>query len=349
MKIRDIAKLAGVSISTVSRVINNYENVPEETKKKIMKIIEETGYIPNSNARSLTGKGNKTIGLFIMEIHNFPLTNLIIPSDWFTNIIAAIISETSQKEYNTLVTLVKSKADLEKVTEMFRSRSICGGIFVGAEKDVPELIELDKLGYKIALLEQNNAENQGLENSIFVNTDNFNGAYEATKYLIDKGHRNIVHIMGNNKKAPTNDRLRGYKKALASEGISLNNELIIKGEYYKELAYENVKKLVQKRVEFSAIFAASDDMALGAIEALDDLGISIPEEVSVIGYDDTVTARLKGFSSVKANINIMSKLLVDNLIALVENQNNVINRHIVKSKLEIRNSVKERVINNLGG
>lgn len=342
MKIRDIAKLAGVSISTVSRVINNYDNVPEETKKSIMKIVEETGYIPNSNARSLTGKRNKTIGLFIMEIHNFPLTNLILPSDWFTNIIAAIISEASKKDYNTLVTLVTSKSDLEKATEMFRSKSICGGIFVGAEKDVPELIELDRLGYKIALLEQSIDEESNRNNSIFVNTDNFNGAYEATKYLIAKGHKNIVHIMGNSKKAPTSDRLKGYKKALASEGISLNNDLIIKGDYYKELAYENVKKLVQNRIEFSAIFAASDDMALGAIEALDDLGISVPDEVSIIGYDDTVTARLKGFSSVKANTATMAKLLVDNLIALIENQNNVINRNIVESNLEIRNSIKEK-------
>lgn len=344
MKIRDIARLAEVSISTVSRVINNYDNVPEETKKKIIKIIEETGYIPNANARSLTGKRNKTIGLFIMEIHNFPLTNLILPSDWFTNVIAAIISEVSKKDYNTLVTLVTSKSDLEKATEMFRSKCICGGIFVGAEKDIPELIELDKLGYKIALLEQSNTEEHNRENTIFVNTDNFNGAYEATKYLIDKGHRNIVHIMGNTKKAPTNDRLKGYKNALFNKGIVLNNDLIIKGDYYKELAYENVKKLVQKRIDFSAIFAASDDMALGAIEALDDLAIRIPEEVSVIGYDDTVTARLKGFSSVKANITIMAKLLVDNLIALVENHDNVINSHVVESNLVIRNSIKEMEI-----
>lgn len=342
MKIRDIAKLAGVSISTVSRVINNYDNVPEETKKKIMRIINETGYIPNTNARSLTGKRNKTIGLFIMEIHNFPLANLILPSDWFTNIIAAIISETSKKDYNTLVTLIKNKSDLEKVTEMFRSKSICGGIFVGAEKNIPELIELDKLGYKIALLEQSSVEELDRNNSIFVNTDNFGGAYEATKYLINKGHKNIVHIMGNTKKAPTNDRLQGYKSALSSEGISLNKDLIIKGDYYKELAYENIKKLVEKRIEFSAIFAASDDMALGAIEALNDLGISVPEEVSIIGYDDTVTARLKGFSSVKANIRTMAKLLVDNLIDLVENQNKVININIVESNLEIRNSVKEK-------
>lgn len=341
MKIKEIAKLAGVSISTVSRVTNNYPNVPKETKDKVMDVINKYGYIANSSARILTGKQNKTLGLFIVEFLDNPSSNIILPSAWFTNIIAAVVSYASAKNYNTLVTLITNKKDLKKAKEMFANKSICGGIFVGAENTVAEIDEFDSLGYKIALLEQKKDENISRSNSIFVNTDNIKGAYEATKYLIENGHQKIVHIMGNKKKSPTIDRVTGYKKALSEAKISLEKDLIIKGEYQQNIAYENIKTLIDKGVFFSAIFAASDDMAFGAIEALKEKGKRIPEDVSIIGYDDTIVAKLGNFSSVKAHADDMADLLVNQLINCIENDEKIANSYIVESKLEIRNSVKK--------
>lgn len=340
MKIKDIANLAGVSISTVSRVTNNYPNVPKETKDKIMSIINEHGYIANSSARILTGKKNKTLGLFIVEFLDHHTNNIILPSAWFTNIIAAVVNYASAKDYNTLVTLITNKKDLVKAKEMFANKSICGGIFIGAENTVTEIDEFDSLGYKIALLEQKKDENSPRNNSIFVNTDNIKGAYEATKYLIDKGHKNIIHLMGNTKKSPTLDRLNGYKMALAEAKIPVEKRFIIKGDYQQNLAYENIKSLITRGLEFSAIFAASDDMAFGAIEALKEKGIRIPEDVSIIGYDDTIIAKLGNFSSVKAHADDMADLLVNQLINCIENPEKIANSYIVESKLEIRNSVK---------
>lgn len=341
MKIKEIAKLAGVSISTVSRVTNGYPNVPKETKDKVMSIISEHGYIANSSARILTGKKNKTLGLFIVEFLDSHANNIILPSAWFTNIIAAVVNFASAKEYNTLVTLITSKNDLVKAREMFANKSICGGIFIGAENSVAEIDELDSLGYKIALLEQKNDENLCRNNSIFVNTDNTKGAYEATKYLLERGHKKIVHIMGNTKKSPTMDRLNGYKMALTESKIPIEKQLIIKGDYQTNIAYENIKSLIEQGTEFSAIFAASDDMAFGAMEALKEKGISIPEDVSIIGYDDTIIAKLGNFSSVKAHTEDLADLLVNQLINCIENPNKPTNSYIVESKLEIRNSILE--------
>lgn len=341
MKIREIAKLAGVSVSTVSRVTNNYTNVPKETRDKVMSVINKYGYIANSSARILTGKQNKTLGLFIVEFLDNPSNNIILPSIWFSNIIAAVVNYASAKNYNTLVTLITNKKALKKAKEQFANKSICGGIFVGAENTVEEINEFDRLGYKIALLEQKKDENSSRNNSIFVNTDNTKGAYEATKYLIDNGHKKIVHIMGNKKKSPTLDRINGYKKALSEAKIPFEKTLIIKGEYQQNIAYENVKNLIEEEVFFSAIFAASDDMAFGAIKALREKGKKIPDDVSIIGYDDTIIAKLENFSSVKAHADDMADILVNQLINCVENKDKIASSYIVESTLEIRNSIKK--------
>lgn len=340
MKIQDIARLSGVSISTVSRVINNYDNVPEKTKEKVMKVIKKHNYIPNSTARILTGKKNKTLGLFIVEITDSHFNNIILPSAWFTDIIAAVVSYASEKNYKTLVTLINTKKDLKKIKDMFMNKTICGGIFIGVENTVKELDELDELGYKLAILEQNIPENVNKKNTIYVNTDNFKGAYEATKHLIENGHRRIVHLMGNKKKSPTLDRFNGYKKALEDHNIPIDKNLIIEGEYQRDIAYKNIQKLLNKKLSFSAIFAASDDMAFGAIKALKENGLKVPSDVSIIGYDDTIIAKLSDFSSVKAHGDVMADLLVNQIISCVEKQNKVPNKYIIESKLEIRNSIK---------
>lgn len=339
MKIRDIAKLSGVSVSTVSRVTNGYTNVPKETYDKVMKIINEYGYVPNESARMLTGKKNKTLGLFIVELKEKPTEDIILLSPWFTSILAAIVNYTSNFDYNILVTLVTKKDNLKKMKELFVNKTICGGIFVGAEEVVPEIEELDKLGYKLALLEQNKEKNIK-SNSIFVNSDNVQGAYEATKYLIQMGHRNIVHLSGNLKKLPTGERIEGYKKALSDYEIPFDKGLLIKGDFQQSIAYEKISLLLKTKKEFSAIFAANDDMALGAINAIKDFGKKVPEDISIIGYDDTMIAKLFNFSSVKAHVEDLAELLVGNLIKAVEKPEKSSPSFKINCELVVRNSVK---------
>lgn len=341
MKIIDIAKLAGVSASTVSRVTNGYTNVPKETYEKVMKIIDEHGYVPNESARILTGKKNKTLGLFIVEIKENRTENIVLPSTWFTNILSAVVNYASNSDYNILVTLITDKRDLKKTKDMFANKTICGGIFIGVEISVPEIDELDALGYKIALLEQKKPENIERNNSIFVSSDNVIGAYEATKHLIQNGHKKIIHLAGNIKKAPTADRISGYKKALKEFNIPFDKNYLIKGEFDQHLAYEKIKKFIDSKLEFTAIFAANDDMALGAIEAIREKGLKVPDDISIIGYDDTVLAKLTNFSSVKAHVEDMAEILVNNLIKIVEDSTRISPSITVDSELILRNSVKK--------
>lgn len=343
MKIRDIAKLAGVSISTVSRVTNGYTNVPQETYNKVMAIINQYGYVPNESARMLTGKKNKTLGLFIVEIKDKHTDNIILPSSWFTNILGAVVNYASNLDYNILVTLISDKKDFKKSKDMFVNKTICGGIFIGAETIVPEIDELDAMGYKIALLEQKKPNNSEKNNSIFVNSDNVKGAYEATKFLIQNGHKKIIHLAGHNKKAPTADRITGYKNALKEFGIPFDKNYILKTEFQQSLAYEKVKEIIDSKLDFTAIFAANDDMAFGAMEAIREKGLNVPEDISIIGYDDTILAKLTNFSSVKAHVEDMAEILVNNLIKLIENPDKIPPSFIVNSELVVRKSVKSLI------
>lgn len=345
MKIKEIAKLAGVSISTVSRVTNGYTNVPKETYDKVMKVINKYGYVPNASARILTGKINKTLGLFIVELKAKNTDNIILPSPWFTNILSAIVNYASNSDYNILVTLITNKKNLKKAKEMFINQTICGGIFVGAEEFLPEIDELDKLGYKIALLEQKKQKNFKGKNSIFVNSNNINGAYAATKALIEKGHSNIIHLSGNNKKSPTADRINGYKKALQEFEIPYDKNYVICANFQEKEAYSRIKEALENELKFTAIFAANDDMALGAITAIKEKGLKVPEDISIIGYDDTILAQLKNFSSVKAHVEDMAEILVNNLIKIIENPDKTSPSFIVDSEVVFRDSIRDLCCN----
>lgn len=338
MKIKDIARIAGVSVSTVSRVTNGYTNVPQETYERVMKVINEYGYVPNEYARMMTGKQNKTLGLFIMDI-GYKGKDYFISSFWHVTMLATIVNSAANSEYTILVTLVNDKNKLKKVKDLFVNKTICGGIFIGLESKTPEIEELDKLGYKVAILEQEKDSNR--KNTLYVNSNNIQGAYEATKYLINNGHKKIVHLAGNMKKSPTGDRIIGYKNALAEHDIPFNKDFVIKAEFAKKIAFEKTIELIDQGVEFTAIFAANDDMAQGAIEALNSKGLSVPDDISIVGYDDTLLARFTNFSSVKVHPEECAEILVNNLIKLIENPEKVSPSFVIDSELVIRNSVKK--------
>ena len=268
-------------------------------------------------------------------------TNRCLIPTWFTGILSAVVNYASNLDYNILVTLITDKKKLKKAKDMFVNKTICGGIFIGVETSVPEIDELDKLGYKIALLEQKKPENTERNNSIFVNSDNMAGAYEATKYLIQNGHRKIIHLAGNTKKAPTSDRINGYKKALKDFNIPYDKNYLIKGDFQQTVSYDKIKACIDSKLDFTAFFAANDDMALGAVEAIKEKGLKIPEDISIIGYDDTILAKLTNFSSIKAHVEDMAEILVNNLIKIVEDDTRVSPTFTVDSELVIRDSIKK--------
>lgn len=343
MNSKEIAKIAGVSRSTVSRVINNYSNVPPNTKEKVLKVIREYNYVPHASARMLRGKKSKTIGLVIVDFKKSSEIHKIYDNVYFGPFTTAVIDYADKKGYNVLVTTVYKISDYKKVREIFYSKTISGAIFIGVKNDDPDIKRLIDEKFKVAIVDQEiKDDDEGFNKSIIVNMDNVGGAYEATKYLIDLGHRKIAHITGDMDKYSGFARVDGYKRALKDAGIPFDAHFVVKGNFIEESGYNAIYKLF-KKVKPTAIFASNDQMAIGAMQALEEKGYSVPDDISIIGFDDISLSRyLKpALTTMNVSLSQMAELCVENLIKSIEEETEITAKFFVRPKLIVRETCKE--------
>ncbi|MFC4697287.1 LacI family DNA-binding transcriptional regulator [Enterococcus aquimarinus] len=323
MNSTEIAKLAGVSRSTVSRVINNYSNVPAETREKVLKVIKEYDYVPHASARMLAGSQNKVIGLFIIDFNSEEdsLKNRITKSPYYLEFTSSVIERSSELDYLVLVQIIHSIEGYEKIEECFYNKTISGGIFIGQNDNDETIKRIIHKGYKVVLVDQSiRPDVQAYNQCIIVNADNYNGAYEATNYLVEQNHRQIAHITGGSVKFSAKARMEGYKKALENAGIAVNSELIIQSEFVEKAGYEAAKRLLGGEQPFSAIFASNDKIAFGAIKAINEEGLKVPEDISVVGFDDIESAKYfhPPLTSVKMELVNMADLATKLIIEAIE-------------------------------
>lgn len=307
LTIKDIAKLAGVSKATVSRVLNNSKPVSPEVKKKVMKVIEENDYQPSHIARSLSKKETKLIGMIIPDISN----------SVFAKITEGVEREATLLGYNVLLCTSRYSLDLElDYLNVMRDKQVDGIIYHGfmiSEMIADKLVSLKKPVVSIGI---------GFENHdipvIMIN--NKDAAYEATKHLIDKGHKEIAMIHG-----PLADpyagklRYDGYTQALNEIGVEVNENLLAEGNYKLKHGYKAMEKIFESDVKPTGVFCANDAMAIGAMKCIIDRGYEIPEDIAVIGFDDIDIAEIyspslttiaqpfeeKGEAALKLLINMM--------------------------------------------
>lgn len=324
MNSSEIAKLAGVSRSTVSRVINNYSNVPEETREKVLKVIKEYDYVPHASARMLAGSKNRVIGLFIIDlVHKEDgLKSRITKSPYYLEFTSSVIETASEMGYTVLVHIIHTVEGYEKIKECFYNKTISGGIFIGQNDDDESIKTIIYRGYKVVLVDQSIKPDDAVYNKcMIVNADNYNGAYNATKYLIDMNHTQIAHITGGTAKFSSNDRIRGYKKALEDSRIKVNKNLIINSEFVEKGGYDATKKLLSRNIKFTAIFASNDKIAFGAVKAIREEGLKVPEDISVIGFDDIEASKYFNppLTSIKMELVEMADIATKSIITSIEN------------------------------
>jgi len=324
MKSEDIARLAGVSRSTVSRVINNYPNVPDTTRAKVLKIIEKYSYEPNTSARILAGKSNNTIGLFVISISENDGPSKIYQSAYYSTFINTVVDAANTIGYYVLVHTIYSYKDYTKIIQSFMQKRISGGILVGNEKDLDTIKKVTKMGYPIGIvdyddveIEKNNLNDSGL---IVVNSSDFEGTVEALNHLIKLGHRDIGIITGRMGTYSGKERYRAYEYTLDKNGIDINPDFILKGEFLKKKTYDEVKNLISSKKLPTALFACNDDMAIAAMEVLIDEGIRVPEDISIIGFDDIPMASYikPSLSTVKVPVYNMVTQVTEALINNIE-------------------------------
>ena len=278
MTIKDIARLCGVSISTVSRVLNDRPDVSEENRRRVLAVIESSNYIPNNSARDLVKTKSEAIGLVVRGVSN----------PFYTYIIRAIEEEITAMGGTMVMQQIGISDDEVKCGAMMeRDKRLRGIIFLGGRSDyTPD--ELAALNVPFVCCSYSNHYGSLPQNSYSsVAIADEEEAYRAVKELYDNGHRRIAALISRvDDRAISQLRYQGYVKALQDCGLPLDEELVISaGTFYIHDAYHAMEETVRKGTEFTALFAISDNMAMGAMRALREAGKNVPQDCSVIAID----------------------------------------------------------------
>ena len=329
LTIKDIAKLAGVSQSTVSKALNDRHDVSAHTKNKILDIIRKNNYRPNAFAKGLKMKTRENIGIiFCQDLH------ALSSNPFYSRVLEGIEAETAINNYNLIIHIINENTK-ENLPKMVRERQVDGIILFG----------IFSKQYLDCLIEENIPivfidPKQNYDKFCQIMIDNEHGAFLATQYLIDHGHRNIGFISGDITRMSFKQRYAGYLKALRLNNIKVNEELIKTGGI--ESGYEQVKELLKHKT--TAIFAANDINALYGFKAIHDLNLKIPDDISIIGFDDIDLAKISTppLTTIRVYKEELGSIGVRTLLKTIQGEiDNPVNT-IVPVKLIERQSVRKR-------
>lgn len=335
--INEVAKEAGVSITTVSRVLNNNYPVKKETREKIEKAIEKLNYKPNIAARSLITKKTSMIGIVVPSI-----TNL-----FFSTIVEAIEENIKEKGYNiSLCNTSGDKDEEKKIVSQFIARQVDGIIVIDPVSENLKSKFYEEIGATIPLIIVNGSTKGHKCN--FISYDQESGTKEAFEYLFSLGHEKILFVRGH-KSFSYDLKEELYKNFICSKGLKYEKVLNVGKGNSIETVYKTESKLeniLKAQNAPTAIFACNDLMAVGVINICNKLNISVPQEVSVIGFDNTLLSSITrpALTSVDLNMKEIGSRAAVELLDIIENESNIRKKIIFDTKLIIRESCS-KVIN----
>lgn len=267
----DIARESGVSLSTVSRVLNGYEFVKESTRQRVLETAERLGYVANLTARSLAGGRSQIIGVLVPGLDN----------SYIGEILRGIDEELAHVHYDVMLYTTHRYRDKEAYYVKAITNSLIDGLLVLVPLIPDEYLNaLPRADFPHVMIDQADARSDS------VVATNWQGAYDATRYLIELGHRRIGFITGQMQLSSAIERLEGYKNALIDHNIPVDHALIVNGDFQPKSGYAAAHQLLKLPSLPTAIFASNDLEAFGAIDALREHGLRIPDDVSIIGFDD---------------------------------------------------------------
>lgn len=335
MTIKDIAKKCGVGVSTVSRALNNHPDINKETRDKIMKTVESDGFVPNNSARNLKRTDSRTVAIIVKDIDN----------PFFSTMMKVMETEIRRERYTFFIQHVGHRqnevdAALELVQEKrLRGIIFLGGYFEGQEERLGRI----KVPFVVSTAEL--PEIPGKSICSFITIDNEEESFRMTEYLCRKGHKSIAILA-----AAKDDcnigrmRLGGYKKALAKYQIPLQKNLIrhldeAHAEYTMENGYKLMKDLLEEGTPFTAVYAISDLMAIGALRALCEAGRKVPEECAAAGFDGLQYTAFYNptVTTVVQPLEEMAKESVKSLFQMIESKKGVPGK-VLPAKLAVRQS-----------
>jgi LacI family transcriptional regulator len=335
LTIRQIAKLAGVSRSTVSRVINDHPNVSPQTREQVLRVVAETGFHPDPIARSLSSRRADIIGLVI------PLAvQSLFEDPFFPRLIQGISQSCNHHDYTLSLFLLHTPEEEVKLYHRISRRQFLDGVIVTATRSEDPLIP-QLLANRVPFVLHGRYEDPRVS---FVEVDNVTGAYTAVTHLVRLGRRRIALITGPSGSLAAEDRKRGYLKALIERRLPLDEGLIIHGDFTENGSHEAMQRLLTQ--EPDAVFVASDSMALGALRALREDGKRVPEEVAVVGFDDMPQAAIADppLTTIRQPIQRAGIMALEMLIDILENGMEPARRIILPTELVIRASCGSQLV-----
>jgi LacI family transcriptional regulator len=322
----DVARDSGVSYSTVSRVLSGFEFVKEETRQRVLDAAHRLGYVVNIGARSLAGGKSQIIGLLVPGLDN----------GYIGEISRGIDEELARVNYD----LMLYTTHRQRGKESLHVRAIANGLTDGLLLIVPlatdYLPALQEQKFPYVLIDQGDLNNQ----SATVDATNWQGAYDATSYLIRLGHRRIGMITGLMLISSAVQRYEGYKAALAAHQIAFDPALVAQGDFWQPRGYQATLELLSRAAPPTAIFASNDLSAFGAMEAIREQGLRIPEDVSLVGFDDVPQASLvhPKLTTVRQPLDQMGRQAVRMLLEQIETPDCPPRRISLETQLIVRDS-----------
>jgi LacI family transcriptional regulator len=331
LTLEDIAILAGVSRSTVSRVVNGHPSVRNNVRKRVLNVIESTGYSPNAAARTLALQRSQTLGLIL------PLSISIFFTDpYYPHLTKGIAQACNQYDYTLAFFLVNSKDEEEKIFSRISRKGLLDGVIVQSGQQGDQEIIGRMLDANMPLVVVGRPFRS--DNVSYIDIDNINAARNAVSHLVRAGRQRIATITGPVNSTVGIDRKEGYRKALIERGREINEGLIREGDFTEAGGYYAMQQLLPANPD--AVFAASDIMAIGAMRAALDAGLRIPEDIAFVGFDDLPIATLSDIqlTTIRQPVVSFGAKAVEILIDLIENGITPPRHIIMDTELVIRDS-----------
>ena len=332
--IKDVAKKVGVSVATVSYVLNGKKKISEDTKKKIYEAIEELNYVPNINAQGLNSHSSRLIGVVVPQTENGD--KLMFQNAFYGEVLGSIEYWARQKGYHVIVSATDTN---ESYLKLAKQRNLDGIIVIGMYPD-EFYKELKKTDIPIVLIDS--YCNDFYYHSIRI--DDAYGSYLATKYLLENGHSEIAFFVGQVKdNGVMKKRLLGYKQALEQFGVEYNEKYIFEGQIDYDSGIKLADKLVNSKLSITAIVCAADILAIGVMSELYKLGVKVPDDISIVGFDDLETSKYltPALTTIHQQIPLKGQKAVELLLEHIEKTNLPKQEEVLSLELIERDSVKK--------
>lgn len=329
LTLEEIARLANVSRSTVSRVVNGDPNVREKTRQQVQRVIQEAGFHPNRAARSLAGGRTHVLGLVIPRgVSRF------FTDPYFSILIQGVTSACNARDYSVMLWLAEPEHERRTINQVMYN-GLIDGVIVTAMMMNDAIVQALVESPLPFILIGRYPETSKIS---YVDTDNLSGAYQMVAYLLRLGRQRIATITGPQNTYVGIDRLEGYQRALRERGLVMQPELVVDGDFTEDGGYQAASTLLAQKPD--AIFAASDTMALGAMRAVRDAGRRIPEDIAVVGFDDLPFAARSDppLTTVRQPIHRLGAMAVDTLLEQMDHPDAAPRRVVLPTELIVRTS-----------